>query len=71
MHCFFSTYLWFSLKGCSGRSKRLFGHLLYLTVRFGNYEIDLSAVPALIADDLAFPLELPPEPPVMDAIQDK
>ena len=39
--------------------------------RFGNYEIDFAAVPALIADDLTFPLELPSEPPVIDADQEK
>jgi Tn3 transposase DDE domain-containing protein len=35
--------------------------------RFGNYEIDLSAVPALIADDLTFPLEPPAPPEVVEA----
>ena len=31
-------------------------------IRYGGYEIDLSAVPALIADDLTFPLEPPATP---------
>ncbi|GAC1368107.1 MAG: hypothetical protein NVSMB38_46260 [Ktedonobacteraceae bacterium] len=35
--------------------------------RFGNYEIDFSAVPALIADDLTFTLESPPEPTAVEA----
>ncbi len=35
--------------------------------RFGNFEIDLSAVPALIADDLTFPLDLPAQPEVIEA----
>jgi hypothetical protein len=35
--------------------------------RFGKYEIDLSAVPALIADDLSFPLEPPAPPEVVEA----
>ena len=39
--------------------------------RFGNYEIDFSAVPALIADDLTFTVEPPPEPPVIEAAQEK
>lgn len=39
--------------------------------RFGNYEIDFSSVPALIADDLTFPLEVPPAPPVIDAVQEE
>jgi len=38
--------------------------------RFGNYEIDFSAVPALIADDLTFPLEPPPDPSVIEATSD-
>ncbi len=38
--------------------------------RFGNYEIDFSAVPALIADDLTFPLEPPPAPSVIEADQE-
>src|SRR5437016_4098247 len=38
--------------------------------RFGNYEIDFSAVPALIADDLTFQLELPAPPEVIEAVQE-
>ncbi len=52
------------------RSKHLFRYLLYLTVRFGNYEIDFSAVPALIADDLTFQLELPAPAEVIEAVQE-
>ena len=37
--------------------------------RFGNYEIDLSAVPALIADDLTFALEPPPSVEVIEVPQ--
>src|SRR5260370_18485191 len=40
--------------------------------RFGNYEIDFSAVPALIADDLTFTLEPPPpEPTAVEATPDR
>jgi hypothetical protein len=39
--------------------------------RFGNYEIDFSAVPALISDDLTFALSPPSEPPVIDAVQEQ
>jgi len=39
--------------------------------RFGNYEIDFSSVPALMADDLTFPLEAPPAPFVIDAVQEE
>jgi hypothetical protein len=35
--------------------------------RFGNYEIDLSAVPALIADDLTFAIDTPVQPEVIEA----
>jgi hypothetical protein len=35
--------------------------------RFGNDEIDFSAVPALITDDLTFPLEPPSDPSVIEA----
>lgn len=39
--------------------------------RFGNYDIDFSAVPALIADDLTFTLELPSSSPeVVEAVQE-
>ncbi len=38
--------------------------------RFGNYEIDFSAVPTLIADDLTFTLESPSEPSVIEAVQE-
>ncbi|GHO51391.1 Tn3 family transposase [Ktedonospora formicarum] len=38
--------------------------------RFGNYEIDFSAVPALIADDLTFPLEAPTEPAPIEPVQE-
>ncbi len=38
--------------------------------RFGNYEIDFSAVPALIADDLTFQLEPPAPPEVIEAGQE-
>jgi len=38
--------------------------------RFGNYEIDFSAVPALIADDLTFQLELPAPAEVIEAVQE-
>ncbi len=69
MLCFFSKYLWFGLKGCSDRSKHLFGFLLYLTVRFGNYELDLSAIPAPITDDLTFAIEPPSPPEVVEANQ--
>ncbi len=70
MLCFFSKHLWFSLKGCSVRSKHLFGYLLYLTVRFGNYEIDFEAVPPPNADDLTFKLELPAPSEVIEAVQE-
>ena len=36
--------------------------------RFGNYDIDLSAVPALIADDLTFAIEPPEAPPAVEAV---
>jgi hypothetical protein len=35
--------------------------------RFGNYELDLSAVPAPIADDLTFAIEPPEGPDVVEA----
>ncbi len=38
--------------------------------RFGNYELDLSAVPAPITDDLTFAIEPPDEPGVIDADQE-
>ena len=38
--------------------------------RFGNYEIDFSAVPALIADDLTLQLELPAPSEVIEAMQE-
>ena len=38
--------------------------------RFGNYELDLSAVPALIEDDLTFAIEPPPQAEVVEADQD-
>src|SRR5437764_1277719 len=38
--------------------------------RFGNYELDLSAVPAPIADDLTFAIEPPKEPDVVEADQE-
>ena len=38
--------------------------------RFGNYELDLSAVPAPIADDLTFVIEPPKEPDVVEADQE-
>lgn len=38
--------------------------------RFGNYELDLSAVPAPIADDLTFAIEPPKEPEVVEADQE-
>ena len=38
--------------------------------RFGNYEIDFETVPTLNADDLTFTLESPPEPPVIEAVQE-
>jgi hypothetical protein len=38
--------------------------------RFGTYEIDFSAVPAIIADDLTFTLEPPAAPEVVEAIQE-
>ncbi len=38
--------------------------------RFGTYEIDLSAVPALIADDLTFTLEPPTSSEVVEAVQE-
>ncbi len=38
--------------------------------RFGNYEIDFSAIPALIADDLTFQLELPAPSEVIEAAQE-
>ncbi len=38
--------------------------------RFGNYEIDFSAVPALSADDLTFQLEPPAPPEVVEAGQE-
>jgi hypothetical protein len=34
--------------------------------RFGNYEIDLSAVPVLIADDLTFAVDPPAQPEVIE-----
>jgi hypothetical protein len=38
--------------------------------RFGNYELDLAAVPAPIADDLTFAIEPPEEPGVVEADQE-
>lgn len=38
--------------------------------RFGNYELDLSAVPTSIADDLTFAIEPPKEPDVVEADQE-
>ncbi len=38
--------------------------------RFGNYEIDFSAVPALSADDMTFQLEPPAPPEVVEAGQE-
>jgi hypothetical protein len=38
--------------------------------RFGNYELDLSAIPAPIADDLTFAIEPPKEPDVVDVDQE-
>jgi hypothetical protein len=38
--------------------------------RFGNYELDLSAVPAPITDDLTFAIEAPKEPDVVEADQE-
>ena len=37
--------------------------------RFGNYELDLSAVPAPITDDLTFAIEPPTPPEVVEANQ--
>ncbi len=61
-------------EGCVPTLDELAALSPYLTrhlKRFGNYEIDFSAVPALIADDLTFPLEPPSGPPVIDAVQEK
>jgi TnpA family transposase len=38
--------------------------------RFGNYELDLSAVPTPIEDDLTFAIEPPPQAEVVEADQD-
>jgi hypothetical protein len=35
--------------------------------RFGNYELDLSAIPAPVTDDLTFAIELPGKPDVVEA----
>lgn len=35
--------------------------------RFGNYDLDLAAIPAPVADDLLFALEPPPDPQSIDA----
>ena len=39
--------------------------------RFGSYEIDFAAVPALIADDLTFTLEPPPEATTIEATPER
>ncbi len=38
--------------------------------RFGNYELDLSAVPVPMTDDLTFAIEPPEEPGVIEADQE-
>ncbi|WP_201388559.1 hypothetical protein [Ktedonobacter sp. SOSP1-52] len=38
--------------------------------RFDNYELDLSAVPTPIADDLTFAIEPPKEPDVVEDDQE-
>ena len=38
--------------------------------RFGNYELDLTTVPAPITDDLTFAIDLPPQPEVVEADQE-
>lgn len=38
--------------------------------RFGNYELDLSAVPTPVADDLTFAIEPPKKPDVVEADQE-
>jgi hypothetical protein len=35
--------------------------------RFGNYELDMQTVPVPVTDDLAFALEAPEEPGVVEA----
>jgi hypothetical protein len=35
--------------------------------RFGNYELDVTAVPVPITDDLTFAIEPPDEPGVIEA----
>ena len=38
--------------------------------RFGNYELDLSSIPAPITDDLTFAIDPPPQADVVETSQD-
>jgi Tn3 transposase DDE domain len=57
-------------EGCIPTIDELAALSPYLTrhiKRFGNYELDLSAIAAPITDDLIFEIEPPPEPGMIEA----
>ncbi len=57
-------------EGCIPTIDELAAHSPYLTrhiKRFGNYELDLSAIAAPVTDDLTFEIEPPPEPGMIEA----